>query len=135
MLLCGCAPNPLAGLSLPQLCPRTSTEVGGMAERIYGVRRDLVVAHFGAPARRSPDEDIASEKLVWGPLAILYRRDDGETVSMACEVEMYAGTDGAISRVIWTLRPPESQYQAAERQRAPVPLRVEPVPGLKSRPE
>ena len=115
LALCGCAQDPLAEISLPQLCPRTSTgqEVTQMANLIRGHRRSAVIAHFGAPARRSLDSERATEKLVWGPLAISYRRDNGQTVPMNCEVEMYAGTDGAISRVIWSLTPADLNGQGA----------------------
>jgi hypothetical protein len=140
LALCGCAQGPLADVTLPRLCPRTSVarEVGAMAERIRGHRRSDVIAQLGAPARQSIEgpeneklrnqlaaqlggparqnvepEDAAQEKLVWGPLAIDYRRQDGQTVAMNCEVEMYAGADGTVSRVIWTLRPQDSNSQGA----------------------
>jgi hypothetical protein len=133
MTLCGCASNPLADISLPQLCPRTSAggEVMEMAALIRGHSRREVVAHFGAPGRTDHDAETITDKLVWGPLAVLYRRDNGQTVPMACEVEMHAGADGAISRVIWALKPPESQYPEAGRESAPVPVRVETIPAVR----
>jgi hypothetical protein len=154
-LLGGCVQNPLAEISLPQLCPRTSAggEVVEMANLIRGHRRRDVIAHFGAPSRHiaakprrndadvraaqnspeqltpreknaldelakglaskvvvppHPDEETASEKLVWGPLVIDYRRSDGRTVPMNCEVEMHADIGGTITRVVWTLTPADS---------------------------
>jgi hypothetical protein len=53
LLLGACVQNPLAEISLPQLCPRTSAggEVVEMASLIRGHRRRDVIAHFGAPSR------------------------------------------------------------------------------------
>jgi hypothetical protein len=159
VLLGGCVQNPLAEISLPQLCPRTSAggEVVEMAKLIRGHRRRDVIAHFGAPSRhisakpqsRDADgraaqnlpeltprekavlgelakglaskvtappnavEETAGERLVWGPLVIDYRRNDGRTVPMNCEVEMHADAGGTITRVVWMLAPADSIGQGA----------------------
>ena len=115
LALCGCAHNPLDEVKLPKLCPRTSVghEVVEMADLIRGHQPSEVIARIGKPAQQGFDAVTESEKLVWGPLVIDYRRDDGRTVPMNCVVEMYPGSDGNISRVTWMLTPAETNGAAA----------------------
>ena len=115
LALCGCAHNPLDEISLPKLCPRTSTvrEVVEMADLVRGHRQSEVIARLGKPAQQGFDALAESEKLVWAPLLVDYRREDARTVPMNCVVEMYAGSDGNVSRVIWTLTPADANSAAA----------------------
>jgi hypothetical protein len=48
-----------------------------------------------------------------GPLVIDYRRNDGRTVPMNCEVEMHADAGGTITRAVWMLAPADSLGQGA----------------------
>lgn len=77
-----------------------------MAAALRGRKESVVIAHYGPPAQRSRDAEIAMDILVWGPQRIAYRRSNGQTVPHDCLVEMY--TDGSvITRAVWRLSPPE----------------------------
>jgi hypothetical protein len=129
LLLCGCLRNPMADISLPQLCPRASGDVPGMAKRIHGQPRRLVLAHFGKPAQQGPDDYTGGEKLVWGPLTIEYRRVNGRIEPMHCTVEMHVGDGGTISRVVWSLTIPP-----AETPERPVQAISPDIPGFQITP-